>query len=62
MFLHFKVRGTQELVLQMLEKILFTKEKVRVALVKINDKGDFLTSVLNANVIPKITTFDNLEL
>lgn len=39
-------------------------EKVRIpnALVRVNSKGEFLTSVLNVNAIPKTITLENLEL
>ncbi|CAG9766747.1 unnamed protein product [Ceutorhynchus assimilis] len=40
------------------------KEKVRIphALVHVNNKGEFFTSILNANVIPEIVNFCNLQL
>ena len=40
------------------------QEKVRLpnALVKINERGEFLTSIINPNDIPKIINFSNLQL
>lgn len=40
------------------------KEKVRLpnALVKINEKGEFLTSIINANAMPKTIDFSDLKL
>lgn len=40
------------------------KEKVRIphALVHVNNKGEFFTSILNANAIPKTVNFCNLQL